>query len=203
MRVLGCFDHAFVINLSTDRDRMENTRAQLAAVGIPFERREGITACKLLPPKGANRLGCLLTHLAIVREARRRRYGSVVVIEDDIVLRPQFLDLWADVSPSLRSLRYDLLYFYRWKKRVPEHRPLNLVAIDGTLCTHFYAVHSRFYDRYIHIVERQLANPRPKAIDLIFSSKAVRIFATSYNLVGQNAGPSRISLRPRPKIRFE
>jgi GR25 family glycosyltransferase involved in LPS biosynthesis len=203
MKVLQIFDHAFVLNLETDQARMSNVRELLRRHGIPFERKEGITASAILQGRDRGRLGCMLGHLAIIREARRRRYETVLVMEDDLLFRPNFGELWADVWPQLKDIQYDLFYAYRWRVRVPEHRPVHVVRISGTLCGHFYAVHSRFYDRFISIAERQLSTPYPRPIDTLLFGKKMHIVAPSYNLVGQHGGRSNISLRPRGDNRFE
>jgi hypothetical protein len=202
MAVLDCFDHAFLINIARDVDRMKKARKELDEHRIPFERIEAITASKILRGSSWGNLGCLLTHLSAVRLARRRRYKSIVVIEDDAILRPNFYDYWRDFAPQIKALTYDLFYPYRWTVREEEHRPVRVLKINSTICTHFYAIHSRFYDRYIDLVERQLATPRPKPVDKIFYAKEIKIYAASYNLVGQRAGASSINIFSSRRLTF-
>jgi GR25 family glycosyltransferase involved in LPS biosynthesis len=104
MSVLGCFDHAFVLNLPEDAQRMEETQQELSRHKIPFERLAGSTMVGLPKNKYLGNLGCLRSHLSAVRIARERGYKNVLIMEDDVVLRPSFRELWEDVIPQLGGL---------------------------------------------------------------------------------------------------
>jgi GR25 family glycosyltransferase involved in LPS biosynthesis len=190
MAVLDCFDHAFVLNRAQDIDRMNRTREELTRCHIPFERINGITVINRLEAILPGELGCLLAHLRAVRLARKRGYRSIVIFEDDVVLRPDFLDLWKGIPSQLKAIRYDLFYPYQWRSRASHHKDIRIVRFGGTICNHFYAIHSIFYSRYIAIVEKNLATPRPRPIDWMFRSDQLRIYATSFNLAGQRNGIS-------------
>lgn len=202
MNVLGCFEHAFVLNLPMDTCRMDQTREELVKHEIPFERLEGVTLPG--PPRGLERgrRGCLLAHLSAVREARLRGYKSVVIIEDDIIFQHNFHKLWPNVIPQIAGLDYELFYLYRWARRDTFTCPVQVVQIKRTLCTHFYAMHCSFYEKCIAAIEGQLRRAWPRPIDWLLHLHAHKIYATSYNLVGQRAGPSNISPNPRKRNVF-
>jgi len=201
-KILGCFDHAFVINLPTDIERLAETRRDLARHDIPFETLRGVEIRSYFSSKRNGDIGCLAAHLNAVKEARRRGYENVLIIEDDIVLRPDFGELWTDVLPQMRGLGYDLFYFYNWLKPTPLVRPIQVQQIESTLCTHFYAVHNCFYDRYIALVEAQLLLQAYQPLDWLFHAPEVKVVATSYNLAGQRKAWSKITRDFRDRDSF-
>jgi hypothetical protein len=202
MKILECFDHAFVLNLPCDIQRMSDTREELKRCNISFERLNGVTVNSSGDFKKCGILGALSAHISAVKIAQERGYISTLIIEDDIILRPNFCDLWADTIPELHRLSYDLFFFYRWTLRPALVRPLGVMQIEKTVCTHFYAVHSKFYQLYINFAENQLKALRPKNIDEIFKAPEVNIWATSYNLAGQRSGQSNVTRSIRQTASF-
>jgi hypothetical protein len=201
-KVLGCFDHAFVISLPDQIERLAETRRELARHDIPFEPLRGVEIRSYFSDKKNGDMGCLAAHLQAVKEARRRGYENVLIIEDDIVLRPDFGELWTDVLPQMKGLSYDMFYFYNWLKPTALVRPIRVHPIDSTLCTHFYAVHCSFYDRYVVMVETQLATKVYKVLDWLFHAPEVKVMATSYNLAGQRRAWSKITRDFRDRDSF-
>jgi GR25 family glycosyltransferase involved in LPS biosynthesis len=192
-KVLDCFDHAFVINLPDEIQRLAETRRELTRHDIPFETLRGVEIHSYFSDKKNGDLGCMLAHLHAVREARRRGYESILIVEDDLVLLPDFRDLWNDVIPQMPGLRYDLFYFYDWMTPKPLARPIRVHSIATCVCTHFYVVHRCFYDKFSALVEAQLSAEAPNALDRLFHAPEVNVVATTYNLAGQRPARSRIT----------
>ncbi len=202
MSVLGFFDHLFVINLPLNEQRMVETKQQLELHKIPFERLDGVISRQDSTPTTNGILGCLLGHLNAVKTAQKRNYQSVLIAEDDVALRVNFNELWSDVAPQMPKLNYDLFYFYNWRRPLPLVRPIRAYPIKTTQCTHFYAVHSSFFDRFIALVERQVASTDPAHLDLLFQAPEVNCMATSYNLAGQRPAFSDIAFDFRNEVCF-
>ncbi len=202
MSVLGFFDHLFVINLPMNEQRMVETEQQLELHKIPFERLDGVISRRHSSPTTNGLIGCLLGHLNAVKTAQKRNYQSVLIAEDDVALRANFNELWSDVAPQMPGLKYDLFYFYNWMRPLPLVRPIRANPIKTTLCSHFYAVHSSFFDRYIAIVERQIALTDPTHLDQLFHAPEVSCVATSYNLAGQRPAFSDIAFDFRNEVCF-
>jgi GR25 family glycosyltransferase involved in LPS biosynthesis len=196
-KVLGAFSHAFVINLESDRERMAVLAPRLHNVGIEFERFQALQfegSGKREALRGAN-----MSHLGVVREARRRKLENVLIMEDDAVFRPDFLKLWAIILPQLQTLDYDIFYGYSWHNTASSPAGLEITAlIAGSYCAHFWAIHSCFYDSFIESVELNEQKETPLAIDTIFTHKKDRVYAPTYNLVGQDAGISLITKKMKP-----
>jgi len=71
---------AYYINLSHRLDRNKNAIEQLDKLGVPFERFDAIRTTN-------GRLGCSLSHLAVLEIAKRDKLPSVLICEDDICIK--------------------------------------------------------------------------------------------------------------------
>jgi len=175
------FAKAFFINRSDDAERLHAVTERLRALGFDAERFAAIS-----DPSPAR--SCALTHAAVVREAQRRNLTSVLILEDDVIFHPWLRKLWPRVAAQLASVEYDLFYLYRWESRRDEW-PCEVVKAAGTLCTHCYAVHARYFDGFIDLVESNLH----RSVDLVLRDvEEAALYATSVNLAGQDAGVSLI-----------
>src|SRR5581483_5893661 len=108
--------------------------------------------------------------------------------EDDVVFHERLPELWPRVAAQLAATEYDLFYLYRWESPEDEW-PCEVVPVSGTLCSHCYAVHGRYFDRFVDLVESNSHRP----VDLVLlDAGGAAIYATSVNLAGQDAGTSLI-----------
>lgn len=100
--------HIFVINLDKDTQRLNHITLQLSREGLVFERMRGVVGGDLKPseiethycesmakwrqsrPLSVSEIGCSLSHLKIYREILRRNLPLALVLEDDVVLPPDF-----------------------------------------------------------------------------------------------------------------
>jgi len=175
------FEKVFFINRDADAPRLRALKVRLQELAVEAERFAPV-------PDPSPARSCALTHAALVREARRRKLRSVLILEDDVVFHSRLADLWPDVAAQLASTEYDLLYLYRWESPGDEW-PCELVRASGTLCTHCYAVHGRYFDRFVELVESNSHCP----VDLVLRhAEGTATYATSVNLAGQDAGISLI-----------
>jgi len=201
-KVLGLFDRAYVINRDQDVARMTLATERLAKVGIPFQR----FSARCFSDRGkhpcAGHRGANASHLAIVVEAKEQNLDSVLIMEDDVIFRENFCDLWSQILPALNHLKYDLFFGYNWRNRGGKPRNLRIVPIQKTLCVHFWAIHSSFFSRFITTALENEDTERPHCIDGIFTNKIARIFAPTYNLVGQDEGISLVMENVPKAIRW-
>ena len=188
--ILNQFDHAFLINRDQDRERLTVALSRLRAVGIEAERVPAVVPAEQGPYETPGARGCIESHLLVTRLAQERGYASALVFEDDIVFRGNFLEQWALIESQVAQVSYDLFYFYDWFARAWKPWDLRVKSIDNTVCTHAYAIHSRFYDAAQRVYAE---NERVGlAADRIFNSSNARIYAPSYNLIGQESGHSTV-----------
>jgi hypothetical protein len=187
--ILNRFDKSFLINLDDDAKELAISMERLAQQNIQVERIPGVAA----DAKGCYRTlasrGCVASHRRAVELAKERGYQSVLIFEDDIVFRRDFQFLWAKIERDFDKIEYDLFYFYRWRKIAWKPWGIRIVPIEKTLCTHAYAVHSRFYDKALGLYARNESVGTPA--DQLFDASNARIYAPTYNLIGQDEGFSR------------
>lgn len=135
--------HAFYINLESRPDRKLYVEAEFVKIGIPIKR---FNAIKL--SNGA--IGCSMSHLKIIEDAKKQQLDHVLIVEDDI----QF------TNPALFKNQLNLF--------LKNHAEFDVVLIGGNNAPPFkhvdnscvkvakcqtttgYLVKSHYYDTLIH-----------------------------------------------------
>ena len=79
MNSISDIKHAFYINLLSRPDRKQHVEHQLKTVGISAER---FNAIKMT--NGA--IGCSMSHLKILEEAKKNKLEHILILEDDVSL---------------------------------------------------------------------------------------------------------------------
>jgi GR25 family glycosyltransferase involved in LPS biosynthesis len=184
------FGEIYVINRDEDVERLVKITKRLNEMGISFERFRAICYTAKENHEWVGMRGVNASHLAIVIEAEHRSLENVLIIEDDAIFRPNFRELWQKIQPKLNSIDYDIFYGFNWRNRNPGFKYIDITEIRRTPCAHFWAIHSRFYRRFIDTIEANERLPVAKAVDQIFTSDIAKIYAPTYNLVGQDEGTS-------------
>jgi GR25 family glycosyltransferase involved in LPS biosynthesis len=147
------FDKIFYINLAKDTDRNNNLLNQFNKFGITnFERFEAISVAEIPEPKYwrnfnkiddkyiLNSLGCRASHLEIVKIAKEKGYGKIMILEDDIEILENPNELLR-VNESILN-DWDLLYF----GGLIEHFFRNQIV-----CAHAYAIKHKMFDDIINM----------------------------------------------------
>jgi GR25 family glycosyltransferase involved in LPS biosynthesis len=147
------FDKIFYINLAKDTDRNNNLLKQFNKFGITnFERFEAISFTEIPEPKSwrnfnkiddkyiLNSLGCRASHLEIVKIAKEKGYGKIMILEDDIEILENPNELLR-VNESILN-DWDLLYF----GGLIEHFFRNQIV-----CAHAYAIKHKMFDDIINM----------------------------------------------------
>lgn len=164
MNIFDAFERIYVINLPERRDRLRQTFAELRRVGI--ERGDArlriYAGCRpadagVFPSRGAH--GCYLSHLGVLREARRDGLENVLVLEDDLALtRAAFAD-HARLRDRIAAGEWDFAY------------PGHVETIAGgaaaqwhetdapLMCAHFYGVHRRVLPALVDYLEACMRRP--------------------------------------------
>jgi GR25 family glycosyltransferase involved in LPS biosynthesis len=167
------FDEVYCVNLDRRGDRWDTVKKQFDKHNIRVRRFSAIDGKdltyddfypywkdkpyidgKLLfgPGDVENKfaLGCLKTHLAIIRDAKENGYEKILIFEDDVVLSNDF----ENEIRKVKDLDWKMLYLgatqYDWS---------NLFIGDGlymsknTYGTFAYAIDSSIYDLLIHKIQ--------------------------------------------------
>lgn len=160
MNVNEFFHHKVCINLDKRADRWERMRARFAehniAQVVRFPAVDGKNV--EIPPvwddlPGA--YGCLLSHIAVVEQARADAKESVLIFEDDAVLAPEFNAKFSACSDQLPA-DWDMLYFGGIHGEPPLKVSGNVMKVTFSLSTYAYALKHTIYDGFIELNRQAL-----------------------------------------------
>jgi glycosyl transferase family 25 len=137
------------INLDKRVDRREQIELELKEYGLKAERFSAILHTHGL-------VGCMKSHLAVLKMAKTRGWENVLVLEDDfefLVSKEKFESLLSEFFAL--QIPYDVaMLSYNLKKSQPFHGLL-LKVVDAQTASG-YIVHKRFYDKLIQLYEKTL-----------------------------------------------
>lgn len=187
------FDRACVLNLDRRPDRLRGFYARLPSPWpLPsLERVPAVDGRKAHVPThwecGPGAYGCLLSHLALWRDAAVRRQ-SLAIFEDDAVFGEDFA---RGLGAFLLEVPDDwqMLYFGGQHILPPEALSAQTVRCLGVKKTHAYAVRGEVLAKLPGILEQ-----KPLHIDVSLSlmHSHFRVYAPRTWLCGQAAGRSDI-----------
>ena len=162
-------DKIFVINLDYRKDRLEQITSELSKVGITdFERFSAIKPTESMLNNeysyymhNANikyrigALGCLLSHLEIIKIAKKNNYKKILIFEDDCQFT-KGINILISALDQLeeKNNKYKLLYLAGNHIKKCSAFSENVVKVNGTFTTHSYIVTSAAYDGIIEGLSR-------------------------------------------------
>lgn len=143
------FDNIYVINLDKREDRWEHVQSELGKYDIEAERVSAVNGFKHPKRKEVNvnpgALGCSLSHIGVLEDAKENRYDSILVFEDDIVFERNFDRRFEDYYSQLPD-DWKMLYLGGNHRKKPEKYSRNVSIVKKTLTTHSYALKSEIYN---------------------------------------------------------
>jgi len=143
------FDNIYLLNLEKDKDKYENSKRLLNNFNIKFERFEATDGSNLVDLENMNRfaLGCLLSHIRIIEDAKKNNYEKILILEDDIMIHKNFHNLFSVYYNKIDN--WKLLYFGcsqkpgSWYKVDIKDNYYKSIECNGTFA---YAVDNSIYD---------------------------------------------------------
>jgi len=162
MKLDNVFELSYVVNLDERKDRLDKLEESWYRLNFYPERFSAIR-------HGSGAIGCYLSHLAILKEAREKN-KSVLVFEDDIEIFDQERVI---VENSLSEL-LDQEDWWLWYGSGNILRPFYqvtpcLARLNHCQSTVFYGANKKHLEEIIEIIERQVTY-----IDVIYSELIVR-----------------------------
>jgi GR25 family glycosyltransferase involved in LPS biosynthesis len=147
------FPHKVCINLNRDRDSWERLQTALTRHDICGVRRvSAVDGSRLELPAtwrySAGAYGCLLSHLRVVRDARKQGLPSLLILEDDVVFDPSFNDKFPVFVRGLPA-DWDMFFLGALHREDPDPVAENVVRVRKAYCTHAYALRDSIFDAFI------------------------------------------------------
>lgn len=152
------FEKIYCINLISRTDRWNNCQNQFSKFGIYDVQR--FDAVKYNHPKlsakANGRMGCLLSHYKIIKEAKLKNYSNILVLEDDFIFLKEPDEFNTKLKKSLDELPadWDIFYLGCYFVKGYDYEPAekfsdNLVKVNTGFCTHSIAYSSKGMDKIL------------------------------------------------------
>ena len=139
MNSISDIKHAFYINLHCRPDRKQHVENQLTSIGINAER---FNAIKM--SNGA--IGCSMSHLKIIENAKANNWDHVLIVEDDILFTDP--NLFVEQFNKFLSNHKDFDVALIAGNNLPPYKKIDDSCVQVTHCqtTTGYIVQKHYYD---------------------------------------------------------
>lgn len=163
MSIIEFFDRVRIINLSSRKDRRQETESEFKRYGFPINTEKvGFfdAVCPASPegfPSSGVR-GCFLSHMKIVEEAEKQGLNNILILEDDICFSKYILEYGAVAIEGLEKIDWDIAYFGHAlgnKSSEIAWREIN----EPMLLAHFYALNGKSIHDFHQFLQRILERP--------------------------------------------
>lgn len=173
-------DRIYIINLKKRADRLEKfLQDNQFVIGhlSNIEIFEAVDGNKIINKnwqlqKGA--LGCLESHLAVLKDARANNYTNIVVFEDDFIFDNDFDKEFSAGFSELDS-NWDMLYLYSNHINDPKPFSNHLNKVSAALGTVAYIVNEKSFDLLIKVLELKV-----REVDVVYAHMHFLINAYSF-----------------------
>lgn len=145
-----CFPTVFCINLDRRPDRFHQAWAQFRKFGMYVRRFAAIDKTDL-PENGKiskSELACAMSHLGVIERCRDNGFENVLIFEDDVVLRDDWIDILTSNLPKIED--WDMLYLGGNHVGGLERVDQDIYSLKCTYTTHAYAVNRGMYEKIIN-----------------------------------------------------
>lgn len=169
MKIEDYFDKIYCINLKNRKDRWEESQLEFENKGITSVNR--FNAISAIPKdlerygtfnlstkevnykkKIAGTIGCLQSHLKVIKMAKKLKYKSILILEDDVHFCE---DAQKKFSKAIDQIppKWCLLYFGGNEKGKPMQVNQEIYQVSHMLMSHAVAIHFEIYDELIRLLE--------------------------------------------------
>ncbi len=164
MELIDFFDCVYVVNLPDRKDRRKKIIQELNKVEIPLVPNKTEIFPAIRPssaqgfPNAAVR-GCFLSHLNIIKEAKRRKLANVLIMEDDLVISKDFKIAQNSIVQKLHQTNWGFVYLGH-REKLEQTSQVTLQPWSQPIVTaHFYGINSVIFDRLIAFLEELQQRP--------------------------------------------
>lgn len=187
-------DKVYVINMDKDKERMKTVDEKLKKLGIQYKRISGVDGKKIYPKYKnktkirAGQLGCLLSHVKILEDAKKNNFENILVLEDDIIFCKNFKKKLFNLVKKVKKneKEFDMLYLgcsqkHDWKDIIMKDDYYLGNKMDGTFAM---ILNKRIFNKTI-----QIANKLKQPIDRLYYNNIQKLnksFCANPSLVSVN-----------------
>lgn len=172
--ITGPIDKVWCISCEDRDDRRGKFVDRWSKLGVPYE-------YHIVKRNTDPALGCLLSHIELIKKAKVNGYKRVLILEDDAV--PDF-DAWMGLEPR-KLPNYDMLYLGYNIMNGKYDQPGLLKLGVGVMCTHSYIATNTIYDEILKFPAHYFTHPIdqtqvPKYLTEFFKKPSVDIYYTYF-----------------------
>ena len=143
------FGGVYVINLDRRTDRLAQITEELSRIGLPFKRFTGID-------RKPGILGCGLSHLAVLKEAKALGLKNILIFEDDFTFSVGAAEFWTKIRGFFESQPdFDVCMLGHSIQHYRIHTSLVLKVLEAQTAS-AYIVNAGFYDALIQLYEEAM-----------------------------------------------
>lgn len=191
------FDKIYCVNLRRRTSRWEKSLEEFQKHNLfvkRFNAVDGNTHPKH-PVLKPGEVGCLLSHLNIIKKSKESGFKKVLIFEDDVEFSDNLVESFREYLKEL-PLNWDMLYFGAnhalcnpYESNPPIQITEHVYKVVHAYSTHAYAINETAYDRIISHIEK-MTNP----LDVMYSQiqKELNVYLFRPHLAWQRNGYSDI-----------
>lgn len=184
------FDKIYCINLDRRPDRWGLVQEQFDKHNIKVERFSAVDGNpdNIKTNIVSGHVGCVLSHLKIIKKSKEQKLKNFLVFEDDVVFSDDFNDRFEDMYKKVPE-NWNMLYFGGSHHGQLEMISDNVGRAHKTYTTHAYAMKSDVFD-----VAIKLLSKAQYEVDVTLSlmQKSFNIYVIKPHLAWQRDGYSDI-----------
>lgn len=184
-------DIAYVINLKTRTDRWGNIQNFANSADLPITRFDAFPASDVVMEKHRHgtrtrnpaAIACTLSHIHLYREAIKKGYKKVLVLEDDAMFDADLYEQLEGIYERNQEILndFDVFYLGAGSKYPPAILNKDLALSQYTLLTHAYIISERGMLRMLEFVDLMYGGKMPCTID-VFLATDLQPFNQTYQL---------------------
>jgi glycosyl transferase family 25 len=203
--ILDYFDHLYVINLPSRKDRYRLITNELEINNLPISSGK-ITIFPASQPETADRWrsagarGCFMSHLRVLKLAHESGANRIVIVEDDLAINPRFSAQQASLVNSLKQQPNWGVCYLGHQIELPPSDDNFVPYSDWIGQTHFLAFQAPIIERMIQFLETLLTRPAgdpeggPMDVDGAYSTYRLQNLEVLTLMANPSFGNQRSSL---------
>lgn len=163
--LLSFFDKSYIINLPERLDRRTAMKKELKMLGL-FESSERVVFFPAIRPSDKGDFpsigsrGCFLSHLAVLKEAKRQNVNNLLIMEDDLLFTRFLIKKQDVVVNELQHLAWDFVYLGHPVTLRPSREKIFYEHFEPLRLTHFLAINKTMIYQLVDFLEEVLKRPR-------------------------------------------